>query len=48
MKLWKRLTALCLSALVCVTLLTACGRPGGIGRRPGISLRLRGRDSRHL
>ena len=36
MKLWKRLTALCLSALVCVTLLTACGR------RPGISLRLRG------
>ncbi|MFR7894756.1 MAG: lipoprotein [Dysosmobacter sp.] len=41
MKLWKRLTALCLSALVCVTLLTACGRKG-IGRRPGISLRLRG------
>ena len=26
MKLWKRLTALCLSVLVCVTLLTACGR----------------------
>ncbi len=41
MKLWKRLTALCLSALVCVTLLTACGQEG-IDRRPGIPLRLRG------
>lgn len=41
MKLWKRLTALCLSALVCVTLLTACGRKESTDG-PGIPLRLRG------
>ncbi len=38
MKLWKRLTALCLSALVCVTLLTACGRKESTDGRASLSV----------
>ena len=38
MKLWKRLTALCLSALVCVTLLTACGRKESADGRASLSV----------
>lgn len=38
MKLWKRLTALCLSALVCVTLLTACGRKESADGRTSLSV----------
>ena len=38
MKLWKRLTALCLSALVCVTPLTACGRKESTDGRASLSV----------
>ena len=38
MKLWKRLTALCLSVLVCVTLLTACGRKESADGRASLSV----------
>ena len=38
MKLWKRLTALCLSALVCVTLLTACGQKESADGRASLSV----------